>query len=198
MRLFSPCAAALAFLCLAFSAAAAGRQPLEQVKHYAVYGAAGAELYASIGENGPRIGAARTIALTSWDLKWRRDYQKQGSACVLKSAKPFLTITTILPKPAAGLPGPADQLWKTFIDGIAAHERVHAADINAMTQGIIAATVGLSVQNDPQCKLIRAEVLKRVKDANQAYKAKSRAFDQAEMAKGGNVQRLILGLVNGR
>ncbi len=197
MRRCGRSAAALALLCLTF-AAEAGGQPLEQVKHYAVSGATGAELYASIGENGPRIGAARAIALTSWDLKWRRDYQREGSACVLKSAKPFLTITTILPKPAADLPEPADKLWKTFIDGVAAHERVHAADINAMTQGIIAATAGLTVQNDPQCKLIRAQVLKRVKDANEAYKAKSRAFDEAEMAKGGNVQQLILGLVNGR
>lgn len=189
---------ALAFAAIAFPAHAAGWQPVERVRHYAVSGAAGADLYFSIGENGPLIGKSRAIALTQWDLKWRRDYRPQGTACALKSALPFLTITTTLPKPAAKLEGPAARLWKTFIDGITAHERVHAADINAMVDGIIAATAGLTVQDDPQCKLIRAEVLKIVNAANEAYKAKSRAFDGAEMAKGGNVHQLILALVNGR
>jgi predicted secreted Zn-dependent protease len=188
----------LVFSVLAFPAQAADWQPAERVKHYAVSGATGAELYFSIGENGPLTGSARAIALTSWDLKWRRDYQADGSACALKSVKPLLTITTALPKPAAGLRDPAARLWKAFIDGIAAHEKVHAADIRAMTEGIIAATAGLTVQNDPECKLIRGEVLKLVTAANEAYKAKSRAFDRAEMADGGNVQRLILALVNGR
>jgi predicted secreted Zn-dependent protease len=183
---------------LAFPASAADWQPAERVKHYAISGTSGAGLYFSIGENGPLTGTARAIALTVWDLKWRRDYQAEGSACALKSAKPFLTITTTLPKPAAKLSDPAARLWQAFIDGIAAHEKVHAADIRAMTDGIIAATAGLTVQNDPECKLIRAEVLKLVTEANEAYKAKSRAFDRAEMADGGNVQRLILALVNGR
>jgi predicted secreted Zn-dependent protease len=183
---------------LAVPAHAADWKPVERVKRYSISGATAPELYAAIGISGPLIGKVRTIALTEWDLKWRRDYRPDGTACVLKSAKPFLTITTTLPKPAANLLDPTARLWKAFIDGIAAHEKVHAADISAMTDGIIAATAGLTVQNDPHCKLIRAEVLKIVKAANEDYKARSRAFDQVEMAKGGNVQLLILGLVNGR
>lgn len=194
----APAAAALALGCLTASAQSADWQPAGRIRYYPVSGATGPELYFSIGENGPLAGAARAIALTGWDLKWRRDYQPQGAACVLTSAKPFLTITTTLPKPAAKLREPAARLWKTFIDGITAHEKVHAADIVAMTEEIIDATVGLRIENDPGCKLIRAEVLKRVKAANEGYKAKARAFDTAEMSNGANVQRLILGLVNGR
>ncbi len=40
-----------------------------------------------------------------------------------------------------------------------------------MTEEIIANTVGLRVENDPDCKLIRAEVLKRVQAAADGYKA---------------------------
>jgi predicted secreted Zn-dependent protease len=189
---------ALAFISAVLPAQAASFTPVERIITYPISGATGPALYAAIGERGPPIGKTRTIALTSWDLKWSRKYEALGSSCVLVSAKPFLTIATTLPKPAAKLREPAARLWKTFADGIAAHERVHAADISAMTDGIIAATVGLTVQNDPQCKKIRAEVLKLVTAANEAYKARSRAFDRAEMAEGGNVQRLILGLVNGR
>jgi predicted secreted Zn-dependent protease len=174
-------------------------QPQEVVEPYAISGATAIALYESIGVNGPVIGEGRrTIAVTRWDLKWRRDYQPEGSACVLKSALPFLTITYALPKPKAKLPENAARLWKSFIDGVAAHERVHGQDVIAMVDGIIVATVGLRVENDPDCKVIRAEVLKLVEAANVAYKAKARAFDAAEMSKNGNVQRLILGLVNGK
>jgi predicted secreted Zn-dependent protease len=189
---------AFALAILAFPAQAADWQPVERIKHYAISGTTAPELYASIGESGPLIGKTRTIALTNWDLKWRRDYQAEGSACVLKSAVPFLTITTSLPKPKARLSGAAARLWAVFVDGIAAHEKVHGGDIVTMVDDIIAATVGLRVENDPQCKLIRTEVLRLVTAANEAYKAKSRAFDKIEMSDGGNVHRLILGLVNGR
>jgi predicted secreted Zn-dependent protease len=191
-------AAVFAIFSIALPAHAADWQPVERVKLYAISGATGAELYAAIGERGPLIGAVRAIAHTNWDLKWSRQYMPDGSACTLVSAKPFLTITTTLPKPAAALAGPAGRLWKVFSDGIAAHEKVHAAGIGAMVDEIITSTVGLRQENDPGCQAIRTEVLKRVTAANEAYKAKSRAFDQAEMSNGGNVQRLILGLVNGR
>jgi predicted secreted Zn-dependent protease len=184
---------------LATPAEAAEWQPKEQVKTYAISGTTPIELYESIGENGPVIGGGRrTIAVTNWDLKWRRDYQPEGSACVLKSALPFLTITYSLPKPSAKLTGSAAAGWKRFSDGIAAHEKIHGRDIIAMTEQIISNTVGLRSENDPDCKLIRAEVLKRVQAAADDYKAKARAFDGVEMSDGGNVHRLILGFVNGK
>ena len=182
----------------AFPAHAQDWQPREEVKSYAITGRTGPELYASIGERGPQIGKIRTIALTNWSLKWRRDYQPDGNACVLKSAIPFLTISYSLPKPAEKLTGANAANWKTFSDGIAQHERAHGRDIITMVDEIIAATLSLREENDPGCKAIRTQVLKRVTAANEAYKAKSRAFDKAEMADGGNVQRLILALVNGR
>lgn len=189
---------AVTLLILTTPAVAADWQPKEQVKSYAISGTTPIELYESIGGNGPVIGGGRrTIAVTSWDLKWRRDYQPDGSACVLKSALPFLTITYTLPKPSAKLTGAAVAGWKRFSDGIAAHEKVHGQDIIAMTEQIITETVGLRIENDAACKLIRAEVLRRVQAAADDYKAKARAFDSIEMSDGGNVHRLILGLVNG-
>jgi predicted secreted Zn-dependent protease len=184
---------------LATPALARDWQPKEVVKPYSISGSTPIDLYESIGLNGPVIGEGRrTIAVTRWELKWRRDYQPDGNACVLKSALPFLTITYALPKPKAKLPENVARLWKTFSEGVAAHEKVHGQDVIAMVDGVIVETVGLRVEGDPDCKLIRSEVLKRVEAANEAYKAKARAFDQVEMSKNGNVQQLILGLVNGR
>lgn len=187
------------FLMVTTPAFAVDWKPKEVVKAYAISGTTPIELYESIGAKGPVIGGERrTIALTNWDLKWRRNYQPEGSACVLRSALPFLTITYSLPKPSTKLTGAAAANWKKFSDGITAHEKVHGKDIIAMTEEIIRNTVGLRMENDPDCKLIRAEVLKLVQAAADTYKAKARAFDQSEMSDGGNVHQLILTFVNSR
>lgn len=189
---------ALVLLAIEPTALAAEGWPRMQIEYYAVSGVSGPELYASIDEKGPLLGRTRAIAHTNWKLKWSRKYEAQGAACMLVSAKPFLTVITTLPKPSANLGETETRRWKTFIDGIAAHEKVHAADIGAMVQSIIRDTVGLTVQNDPQCKLVRTEVLRLATKANEEYKTKSRVFDRAEMARGGNMHGLILALVNGR
>lgn len=189
---------AAAILPLPFASSAQDWQAKEVVKTYAVSGTTGPELYASIGENGPKIGATRTIAVTNYDLRWRRNYVPQGTSCRLVSAIPFLTITYTLPKPSSKLPAASEALWKAFADGIRAHERVHGDYVRQMTQDILDTTVGMVVENDPGCRKIKEEVKKPILDAGLAYKAKNRAFEEAEMAKGGNVHQLILALVNGR
>ena len=188
-----------ACLLFAFVSPALAWEAIERTSNYSISGATGPALYASIGERGPMLGGGRrTIATTNWELKWSRKYAPHGDACTLVSATPFLTITTTLPKPGEKLSGPAAARWKTFIDGVAAHEKVHALAIRAMADRITSDTFGLTVDKDPQCRAIRGAVLTLVKAANEKYRADSRAFDKIEMAKGGNVQRLILELVNGR
>ena len=48
-------------------------QPVERIAPYSVTGASGIELYRSIGERGPEVGAGRTIAHTDFELLWTRD-----------------------------------------------------------------------------------------------------------------------------
>jgi predicted secreted Zn-dependent protease len=168
------------------------------IKTYAISGSTGPALYASIGEKGPLLaGGRRVMAYTNWDLKWTRSYVPNGNACTLATAVPHLIITINLPKPAKPLTGAIEAHWKAFITGIEAHEQVHAAAIRAMVETITRETVGLTQDNDPQCKTIRKSVLAKVQAANEAYKATSRAFDSVEMATGGNVNTLVLALVNG-
>lgn len=171
----------------------------EVVKPYAITGSTGIELYRSIDQHGPATSSgARAIAHTMWDLKWRRNYQPQADgSCKLVSAKPFVTITYTLPK-APKLSGAVASQWQTFNDGIAAHEKVHGKMIREMVDEVIATTVGLTVANDPKCQKIRKEIETPLIAARDAYREKSRAFDKAEMSEGGNVHRLILGLVNGQ
>ncbi len=66
-----------------------------------------------------------------------------------------------------------------------------------MVKEIERISVGLSVGDDPDCRRIRAELTARLAELSKAQRQKSRDFDVVEMADGGNMHQLILGLVNG-
>ncbi|ODA96055.1 peptidase [Mesorhizobium sp. SEMIA 3007] len=172
-------------------------KPVEKVETYAISGQSGPELYRSIGENGPNVGVARAIAHTNFKLTWTRDYQARAGACVLVSAKPKLIITYTLPSPSAPLPPAIQKNWEFFLAGVSAHEKVHGATIVDMVRKIEAATVGLTVADDPKCSKIRSEMTKRLSALSQAQRQASRDFDRVELGPGGNLQKLILALVNG-
>jgi len=187
----------LALPLYAVLAARADWKPVEKVETYAVAGKSGPELYASIGERGPKIGKGRTIAYTSFKLTWSRKYERQGDACVLVSAVPKLVITYTLPKPSQQLPVAIARNWQTFITGVSNHEKVHGETIKDMVRKIEAATVGLTIAGDPDCRQIKTEMTRRLSELSQAQRQQSRDFDQVEMSDGGNIHQLILGLVNG-
>lgn len=190
----------LLLACLALSPAAARGewQAVEKVQTYQIAGLSGPELYASIGERGPKVGGlTRAIAHTSFKLTWTRKYETQGDACVLVSAMPKLAITYTLPEPSKPLPSAAQEHWETFISGVHRHELVHGDFIKEMVRKIEAATVGLTVPADPKCRKIKAEMTKRLGALSNAQRQQSREFDRAELSNGGNVHQLILQLVNG-
>ncbi|QPC88665.1 DUF922 domain-containing protein [Mesorhizobium sp. NBSH29] len=168
----------------------------EVEKPYAISGSDGLSLYQSIGENGPQLAiGTRTVAHTTFVLKWSRNYQPQGNACTLVAAKPFLTITYTLPKPSAKLTGETAQRWSTFIEGIRAHEKVHGEHIKELVRTIEATTVGVTVENDRDCKKIRQQLQVPLKAASDRQRQQGRDFDAVEMADGGNIHQLIIGLV---
>jgi predicted secreted Zn-dependent protease len=178
-------------------ASAAEVRAAEKFVPYAVSGSSGIELYRSIGEHGPKSRNGRAIALTDYRLTWTRRYMPEGGSCRLTTAVPHLTLITHLPKPSGKLPARTDALWATFIAGITAHEQVHGEIIKKTVDAIRSATEGLTIAGDPSCRKIRAEVTKRVAALAAEMRGKNRDFDRVEMGKGGNVQRLILALVNG-
>ncbi|WP_234823095.1 DUF922 domain-containing Zn-dependent protease [Ensifer adhaerens] len=177
--------------------ASAEWQPVEKEALYTINGQTGAELYASIGERGPKAGIGRAIAHTNFKLTWTRKYEVQGGACVLTTAKPKLIITYTLPKPAKPLPAGTRENWDIFIDGVRKHELVHGDFIKEMVRAIEQATLGLSVPDDPKCRKIRTVMTERLGALSQTQRQRSRDFDQVELTDGGNIHQLILRLVNG-
>lgn len=188
----------LGLVAMPMGAAAQQWQPVEKVETYAVKGATGLELYRSIGERGPEVGGmVRAIAHTSFKLTWTRKYEPQpGGACVLTTARPKLIITTVLPKAADRLPADIAAAWKTFVDGVHDHERVHARMITDMVREIEAMSLGFSAPDDPKCSKIRAALTQRLGEISMAQRARSRDFDRVELSNGGNVHQLVLNLVN--
>lgn len=193
-----PTLAFLAALVVAGSAAADGWQAVERIEPYTVQGTTGLEIYQSIGERGPKLGVARVIAHTGFKLTWTRKYERQGNACVIAVNKPKLIITYTLPKLKSKLSGPLQSRWETFISGVTAHEKIHGDFIRDMVKEIEAMSVGMTVENDPDCKKIRPQLQARLGELSQAQRARSRDFDQVELSEGGNVHQLILQLVDPR
>ena len=198
MRLGAIMAGFATGLLLASQPLAAEWKAVEREVPYKIQGTTGPELYASIGERGPEVGGLmRTIAHTTFKLTWTRDYQPRDGGCVLASAKPKLTITYTLPKPASRLSGNVRSNWDTFITGVRDHEKVHGGMIKDMVHEIERVSVGLTVQNDPTCKKIRQELTRRLAAISQEQRRKSRDFDHVELGDGGNIHQLILRLING-
>ena len=183
---------------LAASAFAQDWQAVERVEPYAVQGATGMEIYQSIGERGPKLGVARVIAHTGFKLTWTRKYERRGNACVITVNKPKLIITYTLPKLKSKLSEPLKSRWETFIAGVTRHEKVHGDFIKDMVKEIEAMSVGLTVDNDPDCRKIRPVLQARLGELSDAQRTRSRDFDQIEMSEGGNVHQLILHLVDPR
>lgn len=174
-------------------------QAVEKVQPYSIAGRTGAELYASVGERGPKVGnAGRAIAFTSFKLTWTRKYEPQGSNCVLVTARPKLTITYTLPKPAEKLSAAATKQWEIFIAGVHKHELVHGEQIKDMVRKIEAVSVGMTISDDPKCQKIRTQLTTRLGELSRAQRQQSRDFDRSELSNGGNVHQLILALINGR
>ncbi len=179
-------------------AARAEWQAIEKVQLYTIVGSTGPELYASIGERGPKVGnSGRAIAFTSFKLTWTRKYKPQGDSCALVSARPKLTITYALPKPAGTLPSAVAKQWEIFIAGVHKHELVHGDQIKDMVRKIEAVSVGLTVSGDPKCQKIRTELTTRLGELSRVQRQQSRDFDRAELSNGGNIHQLILALING-
>ncbi|MBP2488474.1 DUF922 domain-containing Zn-dependent protease [Rhizobium leguminosarum] len=172
-------------------------QAVEEVRPYSISGKTGAELYESIGARGPEAGMGRVIAHTTFKLTWTRKYEPQGNACVITTNRPKLIITYTLPKPAAELPAAVKSSWQAFISGVQAHERVHGETIKEMVKEIEATSIGLTVADDPDCKKIRIELTRRLGEISGRQRQRGRDFDKIEMGDGGNIQQLILKLVNG-
>jgi len=181
------------------NAARADWQAVENVQFYAVVGKTGAELYASIGERGPKVGnSGRAMAFTNFKLTWTRKYEPRGTSCVLAVARPKLIITYTLPKPAERLPAPVARNWDIFIAGVRQHELVHGDLIKDMVKKIEAVSVGLSVADDPKCQKIRTELTARLGELSRTQRQLSRDFDRAELSNGGNIHQLVLALINAK
>lgn len=180
------------------AAAHADWQAVEQIKTYAISGRTGAELYQSIGERGPAAGNGRVIAHTTFKLTWTRKYEVQpDNACKITVARPKLIITYTLPKPSGDLPPAVKASWQSFLAGVETHEHWHGETIKEMVREIEAFSFGLTAADDPQCKKIRVTLQQRLGELSGHQRQQGRDFDKVEMGDGGNVQTLILKLVNG-
>ena len=71
--LLLPACLLLACLIVGPMPARAEWKAVEKTETYAIAGKSGPELYASIGERGPKVGKSRAIAYTNFKLTWSQE-----------------------------------------------------------------------------------------------------------------------------
>lgn len=192
-RISCKAVAAMAML-LAATSVTLAQDAKVQEKTFAVSGATGIELYESIGRNGPN----QAIAQTSYRLQWFRSYERNDGGCRLSKLRPDLTIIYTYPKPSKRLQGTIGKRWDTFIAGVRKHEEVHGAMIRSFVAEAKTTITGTGFDGDANCAKVKQAVTRRLAEAADGYKQRSRDFDRRDLVDGGNVHSLILALVNER
>lgn len=181
------------------TAIAAAEQVKVKTRTYAISGRNGAELYQSMVRQGPRHGfVSRAIAQTSYTVEWQAEVVSAGAACRVVRALPVLSVTYTYPQPSRAMSAEMNQRWRRFMTGVKKHEERHGSIARQMVRSAEASVRNLKVGNDPGCIRTRAEVKKRADKIYAAYEARQIKFDAREHRDGGNIDRLILGLVKGR
>lgn len=154
-----------------------------KVKTYPISGSTGFELFQSIGENGPMGGAH--VAHTDPKIVWKRLFDERGGSCYLVHARPQLSFVQIYPKPSGKLPEATQAVWNRFIAAVRKHEDTHVSMFKQMIVDTQASLAGMFEPDDRTCAKVKASVTARLNEAQDAYRARSRAFDRAELSPGG-------------
>lgn len=166
---------------------------------YSISGASGAELYQSMVRHGPRHGfVSRAIAQTSYTVEWQAEVLAVGTTCRVVRANPVLSITYTYPQPGRAISAEMSRRWQRFMKGVKRHEQTHGSIARQMVRAAEVSVRGLKVANDPGCRKTRAEVKKRADTVYAAFEARQLKFDAKEHRDGGNIDKLILGLVKGK
>lgn len=191
LLLFSP------FIAVQFSGTALAQKwkAEEVIDYYPVKGSTAPELYRSIGQNGPMVNEKRAMALTSYVLKWKRDFAQENDRCVIKSATPVLKITYTLPKLDTKnnqkLSPELNTKWNAFTDALYQHELEHGAIIKNMAEELAQESLLLKTADDPQCKRMRTVLADLVNEYVGRQRKEGQSFDRVEMARGGPIEQQI-------
>jgi predicted secreted Zn-dependent protease len=177
------------------SSALAGEASVK-VKAYPISGSTGFELFQSIGENGPNGGAH--VAHTDPKLVWKRLFDERGGSCYLVHACPQVSFVQIYPKPSGRLSGSTRAVWDKFIAAVRKHEDTHVRMFRQMVVETEASLAGMFEPDDRTCAKIKASVQAKLEEAQQAYRARSRAFDRAELGPQGPLSEVLRDLMADR
>lgn len=189
----------LALGCLASCAVAAqaGSGVSIQTKHYSIYGATGAELYASMVKRGPRSGyTAKAIANTHSRFVWNESFKSTGDACRVM-VRPTLTIIYTYPKPENAVSPALKRSWNRFMASVRKHEEKHGRVARTMFESSARSLRQLSTSGDPSCARTRAEFKRRTAEAFRVFEERQKTFDKVEHQYGGNVDRIVKALKAG-
>lgn len=173
-------------------AAEAGVKVRTVEKTYSIAGATGDQLLTEMDRKGPKHGfLTRAIAQTRYVVSWDIAWSAERGGCRVDQVEAKLDVTYTFPRVSTRMTPALRKRWDTFLSGVRKHERVHGIVARRMVEAAERSVSGVAVKRDPNCRLARAEVKRRVDAAYRKYEAQQHRFDDVEHRDGGNVARLV-------
>jgi predicted secreted Zn-dependent protease len=163
-----------------------------KVVTYRISGATGRALLDQMDRHGPKHGfLTRAIAQTRYSIDWAVDWREEAGTCRVFGASATLSIKYTFPEVTGDLPPELERRWKRFLPGVRKHELEHGRIARAMVAAAEKSVSALTRRNDRSCRKTRAEMKKRIDRIYASYEARQFAYDRAEHAPGGRVERLV-------
>ncbi|MBE7183674.1 MAG: DUF922 domain-containing protein [Methylobacterium mesophilicum] len=176
--------------------ALAGTKVDATTKTYNISGRTGAELVAAMDRKGPRQGfTTRAIAQTKYTVGWDFEWEVDNGSCRLSNADGLLNMTYTFPKIGNSVSPDLQRRWTKFFSGVETHEQRHGRLAQQMMRTAEKSVTGISSRNDSDCRRTLAAAKRKIATVYAKYEAQQVQFDKVEHREGGNVQRLISGLV---
>lgn len=159
---------------------------------YRISGKTGDALLDAMDRRGPKHGfLTRAIAQTAYTVSWDIDWRERKGSCRITNAAAELTITYTYPEVSNAMSPGLQRGWQRFLIGVRKHEQTHGRLARKMVDAAEKKIAGLSFSNDRGCRKTQAEVKRRIASVYDTYESRQVAFDNAEHAEGGNVERLV-------
>ena len=173
----------------------------EQVTYYDVKGKSGRELFKSMVENGPKVGAAnRSHALATteynYDIK-NIDIEVRNGRCVPVDFDIVLSVKYTYPrlKARSGMNGETRDAWKSFNSTVVWHEKQHVKIAMELAEDYAKVLKRTRFPARDKCDAESLGFKWRVGMANLRHNRKQRRFDRKDLRPGGRGYEAQLRLI---
>jgi predicted secreted Zn-dependent protease len=167
-----------------------------KTEYYQISGKTGQALLDAMDRTGPKHGfLTRAIAQTRYSMHTTADWRQLNGVCRSHNVKVNLAITYVYPRPVAKFDARLARRWGHFMAGVVTHEKKHGQIAQEMAVAAARTISKMAVRDRPNCPNVQRLMKSKVNAVVAEYERRQERFDNQEHRNGGNIDRLVGGLL---